>query len=810
MRMLMVAVIALAVAACASIGRPEGGPRDEIPPGYVRSNPAPGSKNFNKNRIEIYFDENIKLEDASNKFIVSPAQQQMPQISANGRKLTVTLRDSLLPDETYTLDFSDAIRDLNEGNILDGFVLDFATGDSIDSLRIAGMVLQAENLEPAQGMIVGAYRNLADSAISTIKVERLCKTNQLGQFTLMNLKPTYYRLFAFNDNNRDFHWDRSEDVAFYNAPIKPWSEEITVTDTLRAQDGTDSIATRQGIRYMPNDILLTWFNENYVPLYMKDHTRNERNKIQLQFSTAVDSLPVLTVLNGENKGRVIGDYSRLQHSLKNDTLVYWLEDSSLIMQDSLLIETRYLKTDTNNMITWTNDTIRYFFRLSRAAEKELENKAKEKEKKEKKRQEAINKWHETGDSSLLKDTIPEPEPIEYLSIQMEGGSSQDYHKPLRISFGEPVKSMETAAIRMEWEEDSVWKPIADFQLVQDTTGKILNYYIDYRWDFDTKYRLTIDSASVYSIYDKWNKSLKHEFKVKGPEEYSTLIFDIPTKPYKELPIYNWDSLRVALYPPADSAAIDSTLYNRDALNDSTYLALLPGVENPLNVVNEDSVSVSIGENVAETVDNLGNVIVTTDSLSYVENDSIGRVLSDSIIIGSVTSSGNDLPQIVVQLLSTSDAVVASAPVIDGKARFDFLNPGTYYARAFIDFNGNGVWDEGSVTNWRQPEDVFYYPKKINLKQNWDMAQTWDLFELPLDIQKPLEIKKNKPKTKDRQSTVEDEEEDEDGFGSNYFYDGTSYGNGSQYNNARNSYNNAGRNTFGGGKFSNSNNTQRVR
>lgn len=746
MRLVILGIIATAVAACASIGRPEGGPKDELPPEYVRSNPAPGTTNFNKTTIEVFFNENIKLEDASNKFIVSPAQQQMPQISANGKKLTVHLRDSLLPDQTYTLDFSDAIRDLNEGNILDGFVIDFATGDHLDSLRIAGMVLEAQTLEPAQGIIIGAYRNFADSAIRTLKVERIGKTNQYGQFTLRNLKSDYYRLFAINDVNRDYHWDRSEDIAFYDQPIKPWCESFTVIDTLRASDGSDSVATRPGIRFFPNDVLMVWFNENYKSLYMKDHSREVRNILKLEFSAPVDSLPILTVVNGVNEGKRINDYSVLNRSAANDSLQFWLTDSALIMQDSLLIETRYLKTDSNDMITWTTDTMRYFFKLSRAAEKELEKKAEEKVKKEKKRQEAIAKFKETGDSSLIKDTIPEVEPIEYLEIKALTGTTQDYHKPVRISFSEPLKDWDVKTLKMEWMVDSAWRDLEDVQVFQDTAGRIMEYIITRPWEFETQYRITIDSAAITSIYDKWNKGFKHEFKVKSPEDYSTLVFDIPNSPYRPAEKFNWDSLANILH--ADSIDANDPVLFPDSI-----------------VQIEQNDSLSVQPPVIEIADS----IATTDSVTV-------NIVPDSVF-NSVDTVFN--PGIIVELLSSKEDVVARVPVKDGKATFLFLSPGTYFARAFIDFNGNGIWDTGSIEEWRQPEDMYYYPKKLTLKQNWDMSQTWDLFETPLDIQKPLEIKKNKPKTKDGQNTnTEDDEDGEDDFGNNYFYQpGNAYVNG---------------------------------
>ena len=232
MQLLAGAVVASLLGACASMGRPTGGDYDIEPPVYVKSNPAIGATGINRNHITIDFNENVQVEDVMNKVVVSPAQKNIPQITANGHRVSVELRDTMQPGTTYTIDFSDAISDLNEKNVLDGFAIDFSTGDSIDSLRLSGMVFEARTLEPAQGVLVGVYSNLTDTTITTLPLERIAKTNQLGQFTVRGLKPGDYHIFAINDINRDYHWDRSEDVAFYDVTVSPTAETTTVTDTL--------------------------------------------------------------------------------------------------------------------------------------------------------------------------------------------------------------------------------------------------------------------------------------------------------------------------------------------------------------------------------------------------------------------------------------------------------------------------------------------------------------------------------------------------------------------------------------------------
>lgn len=636
MRLLAVgAVMAALMAACASMGRPEGGPRDEMPPRYLSSVPAPGSTNVNKSKIEILFDENVKIEDALNKIVVSPAQKTPPSINASGRKISVELRDTLLDSTTYTIDFSDAVRDLNEGNILDGFAIDFATGPTIDSLQISGMVLEARNLEPAQGMLVGVYSNLADSAISTLKLERIARTNQLGQFTVRNLKPGNYNIFALNDINRDYHWDRSEDVAFFDSVISP---DVTVTETIDSittVDGRDSTVTRSKTVFGPRDVLLTWFNENYKAQYLQDYKRPENKRLTVRMAAPSDSLPSLTIVNGPNAGRSDREWARLNANATRDTLEYWINDSAVIGQDSMLVAMRYLRTDTLDRLSWTTDTLKFFHRPPKA-------------KKSKKKDEEA-------------DSVA---PLNFLTFQFRGSPQQDLNKPLTFEASQPLDTILPEGVTLQILRDTVWEPAKRPEIKPDTAGGLLRYTMPYNWEGGGKYRLTVDSAAVRGMYGEWNRPLKVEFSVKQPEDYANIYFKI--------------------------------------------------------------------------------------------NDT-------------------DAP-LIVELLNGSDKPVATAPLAGGTAEFNFVNPGTYYARAFIDSNGNGEWDTGDMKSRRQPEEVYYYPKKLNIRKNWDVEQSWDIYALPLDTQKPIEIKKNKPVTKERDPNEQNDEEDEEGY-----YDGN-FGPGSQYDN----------------------------
>ena len=200
---LMAVAVGLLLVACASIGSPEGGPRDYTPPQVVKTSPAPGALNFKGNKVEITFDEIVNLKDQQKKVIISPAPRTMPLIRSMGKKVTVEFRDPLEENTTYVIDFSNAIEDNNESNQLDGYTFAFSTGDQIDTLAVSGIVLRAKDLEPMQHIIVGLHSNLDDTAFTHVPLERVSRTNDRGKFTIRNLKPGNYHIFALSDMDGD-------------------------------------------------------------------------------------------------------------------------------------------------------------------------------------------------------------------------------------------------------------------------------------------------------------------------------------------------------------------------------------------------------------------------------------------------------------------------------------------------------------------------------------------------------------------------------------------------------------------------------
>ena len=216
---------------CANIGSPSGGPRDYTPPVVLKSNPTPRSVNFKGKKVTIQFDEIVAIKDQQKKVVISPAQKEPATIRSLGRTVEVIFNEDLIPNTTYTIDFSDAIEDNNEGNRLDGYCFSFATGESIDTMSVSGMVLRACDLEPMQHVMVGLHSNLDDSAFTKQQFERISRTNDKGEFTVQGVKPGKYHIFALNDMDGNYRMSRSEDYAFLDEIVVPSVREFTSQDT---------------------------------------------------------------------------------------------------------------------------------------------------------------------------------------------------------------------------------------------------------------------------------------------------------------------------------------------------------------------------------------------------------------------------------------------------------------------------------------------------------------------------------------------------------------------------------------------------
>lgn len=186
---------------CAQISAPTGGPKDSLAPKLVAANPKLKSVNVANNKITLYFDEYVEVKDAFNNVLVSPLPKNNPVVDYKLRTVTVRLRDTLQPNTTYSINFGNAIVDINEGNALKNFTYVFATGDKIDSLQLKGKVLLAENGKTDSTLVAMLYRDAPDSAVQKRRPDYITRIQGDGSFTFTNLPAGQFKLYALKDGD---------------------------------------------------------------------------------------------------------------------------------------------------------------------------------------------------------------------------------------------------------------------------------------------------------------------------------------------------------------------------------------------------------------------------------------------------------------------------------------------------------------------------------------------------------------------------------------------------------------------------------
>jgi hypothetical protein len=467
---------------------PTGGNKDEIPPEFLRSMPSPNALNFRKNKVEIEFNEYIILDNPTKNLVVSPTQDQFPVAKGIGRKVTVELLDSLLENTTYTIDFGNSITDNNEKNPVSDYVFTFSTGPVVDTMQVSGTVLNAENLAPVAGVYAGVYTNLDDSAFTSFKMERITRTNPQGNFFIRNLAEKPYRLYALEDANNNYFFDLpTEKIATQEEIVTPRIELEIVKDTT----GSDSLTTVETIRFLPDSLILFFYQEEDKRQFFIKQERSEAWKFTLYFKNITKKLPEITPVNFEGEDWVLSE-----PSVTKDTLVYWITDSLIFMQDTLLLAIDYEKTDSLEELVPQRDTITLLYKgkkLSRREKKEGE------------------------DKMIFTQTLSTPSVVEV------------YNKPV-IQWSRPLMSFGKENVSLTVKKDTLWNDI-DFRIEQDSSN-FRTYFIIADLEPGKEYKMQIDSASVTDILGFHNDKIEAKFKIRSKEEYSNLFLLMKNAPEK--------------------------------------------------------------------------------------------------------------------------------------------------------------------------------------------------------------------------------------------------------------------------------------
>ncbi len=335
-------IIAIAVA-CATPGRPEGGPQDRQAPKldpkkYSTPNP---STNFRYNRVILTFDEWVKLQAASSKVVVSPPLQERPTIKVRNKSVVVEWKEALVDSTTYIINFGDAIQDITEGNAVTNQKVVFSTGPYLDSLSCSGQIIDAATRQPVKEAWVMLYRNLADSVPKIEKPFYFTQTNGSGNFKLDYIRKGRYQIFALDDKNNDYKYNLpGESIGFLdstfviNDSIQPYlrlvmfqeRRELAVADADLLQFGEVRIGFNEALQ-SPTQVRLLDAPSDWRVLVEQggdslhlwfDGTVADTAKLRFVLSNEAEAWQDTIVLSNKDRAELLEDSSALRWVVPSD------------------------------------------------------------------------------------------------------------------------------------------------------------------------------------------------------------------------------------------------------------------------------------------------------------------------------------------------------------------------------------------------------------------------------------------------------------------------------------------------------------
>ncbi|MFO7655900.1 MAG: Ig-like domain-containing protein [Bacteroidales bacterium] len=502
---------------CAKVGSPSGGPSDTTPPRIVKSTPVNYQKNFNGDRFQMTFDEFVTIKNLNNELIISPPLKEKPIGRLRGKTFILDIKNELRDSITYTFNFGNAIVDFTEGNPLANLEFVVTTGNILDTLSLTGDLTDARTLKPLEEpVLVMLYKNLNDSAPLKEIPLYIGRTDKTGKFSINNIKTGIYRVFALKDANNNMIYDLPEEsIAFIDSsfvfdPTKTdFLENIVIDTSLIGEyvDSTifsdslmtefvvdsisgDTIMIPREIKYALN-VNLFLFTEETKIQYITTKERPEKDKVVICFNRPQFDTVSITPLNFEEiPGTILKEASFF-----NDTIVYWITDTTIANKDTLLFRVEYAVLDSQNLLTTKADTLRL-------------------RSKEKKAPPVLRRQHKEETSAPTKVYID-------VKLNISTNGTMNLNSPIVISMEKPVKYYSFDSIGLFKLVDSVEHKTA-YTYTIDSVGK-RKFYLHTKWDEQKSYRLFIPPGAFTDIYGITNDTLDVSFNTQLFEYYGKII-----------------------------------------------------------------------------------------------------------------------------------------------------------------------------------------------------------------------------------------------------------------------------------------------
>ena len=485
---------------CANAVAPTGGPRDERPPVVVEAMPENHSINFLGKKIEITFDEYITLENANQNVMISPPLSEKPDIKLKNKTVVIKFKEDLAANTTYTINFGAAIKDLHEGNQFKDYVYSFSTGDHIDTLGIAGKVLNASDKKPVDGVYVSLYaadRENVDSLPMTTIPDYITKTDKEGKFSLNGLADKKYLVFALKDANANLYFDLpNEDVAFLDTlvqasclkkPAPPVVDSIAkdslamqmdslAFDTIAKPLDTIAFDTTSATMYHPNalDLTLYMFTEVDSTQVLLEKKLVEEGLLRFVFRHPAKEAVVMT-------HEMLPDSFNLvtMHSAEYDT-VWWYFTPNV--KDSLWVQVKY--------DTVINDSTRYSL-----------------------------KFKEAGGNRRRKS---EPKKLT-VNNNLLGRGGLIPGQDLILKFSEPIISYQMRDSAVFKHDSTLYYERLAFEPADEYGMK---YRLTTPFSTDSSYSFEIPDSVFWGIRGRTNDVIKTDFHVLKDDEYGNIYITV--------------------------------------------------------------------------------------------------------------------------------------------------------------------------------------------------------------------------------------------------------------------------------------------
>ena len=470
---------------CANVAQgPEGGPKDSIAPVLLVTIPEYLATNQKPKRIRVFFNEYVQIKDAAKNVTVSPPSLRRPEVRTRGKGIQVRFEDTLHANTTYTIDFGEAISDLNEGIPFSAFRYVFSTGPVIDSMMLTGKVFDAFTREPLPKVVVCLYENHSDTAIYKTLPSIVARTDPWGYFVLQNIKPVAYHMVAFDDKNNNYRYDPGAEVlAFEDSLVIPGAV-VDYKKALEVIEATDTVKFLA--RNYEKELFA--FYEEVGKQFLKEHTLAGTRKLTLAFNRRHADIISFQV-NGVDSSDLVKERSRF-----NDTLIYWI--TAPVAPDTVQAEITYMRTDSLDMLSPFSAKLKF---QKPKKEEEIE----EKKKKDKK---------DEGEEEKKETLIPS------ISFAVES----IIKKGLTIGFATLPTTVDPTLIQL-WRIDDVDKErkAETFTWTADSI-KLCQFYLHAKWQPSSQYELLALPGAFVDVYGLANDSISKKITTDDPDKYSSI------------------------------------------------------------------------------------------------------------------------------------------------------------------------------------------------------------------------------------------------------------------------------------------------